>query len=263
VDPVSGSLLTLHGRIANLAAEFVEVRVNLDPPHELSVTGHVLETGLFYPHLHLTTTCTTAPGSHRLVIHDVVQNRSAEPAEMEMLYHCNLGPPFLEAGSRIVAPVREVAPLTRRAAEGIDTFDVYAAPRAGYTEQVYAYDLATEPGGTTLAMLYNSSADRAVVLRWNRNELPCFTLWKNTAAVEDGYVTGLEPGTNFPNFKTFERERKRVPVMPPGGQWECKWGIEIHDDAAGVGAVLKEIARLQAHSPAVVHRTPQPGFSSG
>src|SRR5438132_1280705 len=81
-----------------LPADYVAVRVNLDPPHELSVLGHVLETGLFYPHLHLTTTCTTVPGSNRLVLHDVVQNLSAEPAEMEMLYHCNLGPPFLEAG---------------------------------------------------------------------------------------------------------------------------------------------------------------------
>src|SRR5208283_6042244 len=33
--------LTLHGRVANQPAHYVEVRVNLDPPHELSVIGHV------------------------------------------------------------------------------------------------------------------------------------------------------------------------------------------------------------------------------
>jgi hypothetical protein len=261
VDPANGTLLTLHGRIANLPADYVEVRVNLDPPYELSVIGHVLETGLFYPHLYLTTTCTTVPGSNRLVIHDVVQNLSAEPAELEMLYHCNLGPPFLEAGSRVITPIREVAPLTPRAAEGIDTLDVYAAPRAGYTEQVYVYDLAADGAGATLAMLYNANADRGVVLRWNRHELPCFTLWKNTAALEDGYVTGLEPGTNYPNVKAFERERQRVRSLPPGGRWECTWSLEVHDNAAGVAGILKEIARLQAHAPAVIHRTPQPAYS--
>ena len=57
--------------------------------------------------------------------------------------------------------------------------------------------------GRTLATLYNAAADRGLTLRFNRNELPCFTLWKNTAALEDGYVTGLEPATNYPNFKTF------------------------------------------------------------
>src|SRR5437588_2262766 len=114
-------LLTLHGRIANQPAYYVEVRVALDPPYELSVTGQVEEGGLFYPHLVLTTTYTTVPGSNRLVIHDHVENRGAEAAEMQLLYHCNLGPPLLEAGSRIAAPIREVAPISPRAAEGIDT----------------------------------------------------------------------------------------------------------------------------------------------
>ena len=50
--------------------------------------------------------------------------------------------------------------------------------------------------------------------------LPCFTVWKNTAAVEDGYVTGLEPAINFPNFKSFERQQGRVKVLPAGGQWD-------------------------------------------
>src|SRR5262249_21219365 len=153
---------TLHGRIANLSAHFVEVRVNLDPPHELSVVGQVEEGGLFYPHLRLTATYTTVPGSNRLVIHDVVENRSAQPAEMQLLYHCNLGPPLLGAGSRVVAPVRELAPLTKRAAEGIDTFDAYAGPAAGFAEQVYACDLVADASGGTLAMLYNGAADRGL-----------------------------------------------------------------------------------------------------
>src|SRR6516225_8006528 len=112
--------LTLHGRIANLPAGAVEVSVSLDPPHELSVTGEVEEAALFFPQLKLTTTYTTVPGSNRVVISDRVVNRGARPAEMELLYHVNLGPPFLEAGSRVLAPVREVAPMTDRAAEGID-----------------------------------------------------------------------------------------------------------------------------------------------
>src|SRR5262249_39200838 len=62
--------LTLHGRIANLPAQFVEVRVGLEPPYELTVIGRVEESGLFYPHLSLTAALTTVPGSNRVVIHD-------------------------------------------------------------------------------------------------------------------------------------------------------------------------------------------------
>jgi hypothetical protein len=255
--------LTLHGRIANQPAHYVELRVGLDPPFELSVVGHVEEGGLFLPHLALTATLTTVPGSNRVVIHDVVENRSAQPADMQMLYHCNVGPPFLEAGSRVIAPLREMAPKDARAAEGIATYDTYAGPQAGFAEQVYLYDLLADAAGRTLALLYNRAGDRGLVLRMNRRELPCFTVWRNTAAVEDGYVTGLEPATNYPNFRTFERQQGRVAVLPPGGRWECKWSLEVHDAAAGVAAVQAEIATLQAHAPATVHRTPRPRFSPG
>jgi hypothetical protein len=254
-------LLTLHGRIANLPASHVEVRVSLNPPHELSVTGVVVEASLFAPHLVLTTTVSTAPGSNRLVVHDVVENRGGSAAEMQMLYHCNFSAPFLEAGSRVVMPVREMAPINARAAEGIATYDTYAGPTAGFAEQVYCYDLLADGAGHSLAMLYNRAADRGVVLRLNRHELPCFTVWKNTAAVEDGYVTGLEPGTNYPNFRGFERQQGRVPLLSPGGRWECHWSLEIHDRVAGVAGVLAEIAALQAHGKATIHRTPQARFS--
>jgi hypothetical protein len=259
----NGTKLTLHGRIANSPANLVEVRVNLDPPHELSITGHVEESELFYPHLRLTATAATIPGSNRVVIRDVVENRGVQPAEMQFLYHCNIGPPFLEAGSRVVAPIREMAPQTSRAAEGIDTYDTYAGPTTGYSEQVYLYHLHGDASGRTMALLYNAAADRGFAIRCNVRELPCFTVWKNTAAVEDGYVTGLEPATNFPNFKAIERQNGRVKLLPPGGRWEATWSLEVFDAHDGVTGALKEIAGLQAHGRAVIHRTPQAKFSAG
>jgi hypothetical protein len=195
------------------------------------------------------------------VIHDRVENHGAEPAEMQLLYHCNFGAPFLEAGSRIVAPIREVAPISKRAAEGIDTLETYAGPSAGFAEQVYCYDLLSDAAGRTLALLYNHAADKGAALRFNRQELPCFTVWKNTAALEEGYVTGLEPATNFPNFKTFERKQGRVPVLPPAGHWETSWSIEVHDNAVGVAGLLQEIVSLQSQAKAVVHREPRATYS--
>ena len=111
-------------------------------------------------------------------------------------------------------------------------------------------------------MLYSHAADKGLVLRFNRQELPCFTVWKNTGALEDGYVTGLEPATNYPNFKTFERQQGRVMLLPPGGAWDSTWSIEVHDGAAGVAGVLAEIVSLQSQAKAVVHREPHPRFSA-
>lgn len=254
--------VTLHGRIANLPAHYLEVRIGTDAPHEISIIGHVEEASLFGGRLTLVSTVTTVPGSNRLVIHDVVENRSAQPAELQLLYHCNLGPPFLGPGSRVVVPIKEMAPLTGRAADGMSTYDSYAAPATGFAEQVYAYHPQTDAAGRTLALLYNQAADRGVALRFNAQELPCFTVWKNTAATADGYVTGLEPATNFPNFKSFERQQGRVPTIPSGGHFSCTWSIEVHDTTSAVAGVLAEIVSVQARAKAVIHPTPQTKFSA-
>ena len=115
--------------------------------------------------------------------------------------------------------------------------------------------------GRTLALVYNRAADRGLVLRYSRKELPCFSVWRNSAALEDGYVTGLEPGTNYPNLRTFERRQGRVILLPPGGRWECSWSLEVCDTTAAVAAVQEEVAALQAHGPAVFHTNPQAHFS--
>jgi hypothetical protein len=253
--------VTLHGRIANQPAHYVEVQVNTEPPHEISIVGRVAEGGLFFPHLHLTSTITTCPGWNRFAIHDVVENLGGQPAEIQMLYHCNIGPPFLGPGSRLSLPYRELSPISARAAEGIDTFDVCAAPLAGYAEQVYCFLPDRDDRGQCQALLTNANCDRGLVMRWNQQELPCFTFWKNTAAAEDGYVAGLEPGTNFPNLKSFERKHDRVRKLAPGERWECRWSLEVLDDRDKVSSALAVVNNLQAEAAMVVHRTPQAEIS--
>ena len=254
--------LTLHGKIANQPAHKVEVAVQTEPPYEISVVGYVDESMLFCPQLSLVSKITTTPGSNRLVITDRVFNMKRQPAELELLYHCNFGPPLLDAGARLVAPTREVAPRDARAQEGIDHYTNYLGPTTGYVEQVYWFDLLSKGAtGETLALLRNSAGDRGAVLRFQSAELPCFTLWKNTGAHEEGYVTGLEPGTNYPNRKQFERQQGRVIKLPPGESHRCRLTIEVHDTAAGVAAAEQEIAAIQSQASPVVHRTPQARYS--
>jgi hypothetical protein len=254
--------VTLHGRIANQPAHYVEVLIDLEPPHEMSIVGRVAEGGLFFPHLELTSTISTLPGWNRFVVHDKVENRGAQPAEMQMLYHCNLGAPFLGLGSGFVMPFRELAPLTPRAAEDIATYNHFAKPTAGFAEQVYCALPEADTEGGCAALLHNAAGDRAVQLRWNQQEMPCFSLWKNTAALEDGYVTGLEPGTNFPNPKSFERSQGRVRLLEPGGRWECTWSLEILDSREEVAKTVAALEEAQARVKGLVHRSPQAHLSA-
>ena len=98
-------------------------------------------------------------------------------------------------------------------------------------------------------------------MSFSLDQLPYFTLWKNTAAEADGYVTGLEPATNLPNFKSFEREQNRVMTLGPQQSYETRLEIEIHDSAEKVQAATARIEKLQNGQTTRVHDGPQPGLS--
>ncbi|MBT3344149.1 MAG: aldose 1-epimerase family protein [Gemmatimonadetes bacterium] len=248
--------LTLHGRIANLPAHRVEIRVEPGDEPTIKIIGIVDEAALFYPGFRLHTEISTTGGANAFTIVDTVTNLKATDAEFELLYHCNFGPPFLEAGSRLEAPARLIAPRDPRAVEGIDTYAEYLAPTDGYIEQVYWYEPLATDAGATLAMLRNADGSRGVIVRYNTQQMPCFSQWKNTASMGDGYVTGLEPGTDHPNSKTFEREQGRLMSLAPGASHEIEMAIEVQDTATGVQAIQEEIAAIQGSSPTEVRREP-------
>jgi hypothetical protein len=252
----------LHGRIANIPAHFVAVHVGERPPHEITVEGVVDEARLFGPKLRMRTRISTAPGSNRLTVRDEFANLGDVPGELQVLYHWNFGPPYLEEGASVVAPAKAVVPRDARAVEGIGHYDVYGPPQPGTTEQVYYYDLHGEGAeGRTLAMLRTRAGDRAVVLRFARSQLPAFTVWKNTAGLKDGYVTGLEPATNYPNAKPFEKARGRVVTLAPGASYVAETTLEVLDTRESVAALEAEVRALQGQGAPTVHKTPVEPFA--
>ena len=114
-----------------------------------------------------------------------------------MLYHINFGKPLLEQGARFVAPAERVTPFNARAAKDVKSYDTYLGPTPGYIEQVYLYRPLADAAGKTTVLLHNKAGDRAASMTYALKELPYLTMWKNTGDVRDGYVTGIEPGTNY------------------------------------------------------------------
>jgi Domain of unknown function (DUF4432) len=259
----SNVIFGLHGRIANLPASYVAVHVDAHPPHEIVVEGHVDEARLFGMGIRMLTRISTRPGENSLVVRDEFINLKEQPVEMQILYHWNFGPPFLEEGARFVAPVKTVTPRDRRAEEGIGTHNHYSGPEPGFAEQVFFYELHPNAEGDTrtLVLLENRAKDKAVVLRFDLAQLPAFTLWKNTGGLRDGYVTGLEPGSNYPNPRPFEHARKRVLALPAGGRHVAETRLEVLEGAAEVAAVEAQIAGPQGRGTPTVNSHPVEPFA--
>ena len=247
----------LHGRIANKPAHRVSVHVDGDAGN-VSVTGVVEETRFHFFKARMTSTISTRPGETGFRIRDEIQNLSGSPLEFQMLYHVNFGVPLLDGGSRVVAPIKAVVPRNAHAAAGVGTWSSYAAEQAGFEEQVYFLDLLSESSGATLVLLKNAHGTQGASLAFNKKQLPCFTVWKNTTSREDGYVTGLEPGTNFPNPRSYEGEQGRVVKVAAGGKFALEVALQFHPDAASVSAAESRVATIQAGMEPKVYDKPQP-----
>ncbi|WP_435020546.1 aldose 1-epimerase family protein [Tundrisphaera sp. TA3] len=248
-------LVGLHGRIANIPAHYVAVHVDDAAPHAITIEGRVAESTLFHPQLELSTRISTVPGSNHLVVRDEVTNLSDSPGEFQILYHWNFGQPYLGLGSKVVAPIDTLVPRDPRAAEGIDAWDTYAGPTPGFAEQVYLARLRGDgPDGRTLVLLHDAGGKKGVALRYSTAQLPCFSLWKATGGLKDGYVTGLEPGTNYPHPKPLEKARGRVIPLAPGGSHVAETVLEILDTPDAVAAIAAEIRKLQGPKPPTIHR---------
>jgi len=251
--------LTLHGNIANIPARAVSIEIT---DEAIILRGEVDETMMFGPALRLNTEIRTEFGSGALTITDTVTNLGGNPTEHELLYHVNYGEPLLEKGARMLAPFKRVAPRDPRAAEGIEAFDTYTAPEVGFVEQAYFYELVGKRGSReTMAMLRNAKGDQASLLRFTLKHFPCFTLWKNPAGKADGYVTGLEPATSYPNSRKFEREKGRVLTLAGGESRTTKLVIEALDTKKAIRAAEAEIKTLQKTTKAKVHPQPIARFS--
>jgi len=248
--------LTVHGKIANIPASEVEVIVEKQPPYRLRVRGRVDERMFFGPKLELWTEVSTEVGSDTLRISDTLTNRGASEQEFQILYHCNFGRPMLEEGSTFLAAVERIVPFNANAAKGITSYDQYAGPKAGFIEQVYwMYPLA-DSDGKSMAMLQNKAKDRAVSITFSPKELPYLTLWKNTTAEEEGYVTGIEPGSGFTANRRVERKAGRVPKLAGGATRQFTLDFGIHVGSEAVRRAAARVREIQGSRKPLLEESP-------
>jgi hypothetical protein len=237
-------LYPVHGRIANLPAS--SLSIHADPElGTLEVVGKVVESRFLIYTLELESRIRFQAGSTQIEIHDTVTNLRSTPGSMQLLYHINLGQGLLESGSKIVAPLKRLAPRDLRAAEGIHDWSRCQGPQSGFAEQVYYAEAMGNQDQWSEAMLCNADESLGYSVHFDRSTLPVVNFWKNTAALEDGYVLGIEPATGFPNTKSFEQRHGRVVELQGGESKSFHLKLQPHVTCQEVLAAKHRIEELQ------------------
>jgi Domain of unknown function (DUF4432) len=251
-----GVMLSLHGRAANIPASKVLLSIDEHPPYTIRLRGELKEQAFKQVNFLIETELTTEAGAQSFTLHDTLTNKGDYAKEYQVLYHSNFGPPLLEPGARFAAPVKQVSPFNQKAVEELSDWQTYGPPARNYDETVYNVLPYGDEQGNTLAVLHNSAGTEGVSLGFNLQQLPVFSLWKNTDTLGQGYVTGLEPGTSFSFNRSYQRALHLVPVIGPKEERHFDVIYTLLPDKVSVDKALQQVQSIRHDRPTETRNTP-------
>lgn len=182
----------LHGRISNRPARLVGYGERWEgEEYVLWAEGEILQAAVFGEHLLLRRRIEARVGQSRLTIRDEVENAGYARTPHMYLYHVNVGFPVVDEGSELLAPTRSVA---ARGTYPDQNYHKLHAPRAGYLEQVFEHEMASEGDGTVPVAIVNREAGLGLYQLYDRRQFPHHFVWRMLG--EGTYVVGIEPSTN-------------------------------------------------------------------
>lgn len=251
-----GQIYTLHGKAGNTPASQVEVEVSDTAPYEIRIRGLLKESTFKKADLQTMTELRYVPGSNSFSLHDVLTNHADYPHDYQIIYHSNFGKPILEEGARFLAAMESISPFNDYAKDGLKTWQTYLGPTKGFDEMVFNIKPLSDSNHHTLAAVVNKAGDKGAAIQFDTRQLPFLTLWKNTDTGKQGYVTGIEPGTNYAYPVTIEREQKRVKQLQPGESTQFDLTYTLLHSSSQVSEVEKTINDIQGTTTLKIDETP-------
>lgn len=176
-----------HGTFHNSIAEITECKCD---ENGIIVDAIIKNTALFGEDLVVKRKITSLINSNEINLHDTLYNLSYRNEKYCLLYHVNLGYPFLDAGVKIIDDVISCAGETQWEKDNISLRNIITEPKNNQQEMCY-YIKHKTPSVSVL----NEKIKKKFTLKYSNNTLPCFLEWKSMTSGD--YALGLEPCTCF------------------------------------------------------------------
>lgn len=251
----------LHGHIANTPADSLSIEYD-EASGRIELIGEVIESRLFFKRLRLRSRIRFHADRDDVELLDDVTNDLETEATMQLLYHINIGSPVLGPGAEVITALDEIAPKDERSAAEIEEWSSLGGPTPGYAERVFFGRPRVDEAGNAHAMVVSGDKSHAMAVHFKASTLPYFTLWKNTAGEADGYVTGLEPATGFPNGRPFEQSHDRLISLEAGQTKSFRLRLCPLDSPEAIETAAAQIRVLQNSGERLVtHPQPNPSWS--
>ncbi len=237
-----GEELGLHGRVSTLPAEELGFWSEWKgDDYWMYIKGTITEGIIFSNPLRLTRVISAKLGGNSLYIEDTVENIGGLPTPHMILYHFNLGFPLLSPVSKLITNSIDVKPRDAHGAQGLNAHAEFQPPSAGYAEQVFYHEMATDNDGNVRVALINPELDGGLglELRYHQKTLPRFVQWKMMGY--GAYVLGMEPANSYVEGRNVERAAGTLPMLQPGEQRSYRLELNVLDGVEEIEACTRAI----------------------
>lgn len=235
----------LHGRIGCIPARLSGYGEHWEGDRcILWAEGVVVQAAVFGEVLHLHRRIEADLGGNQVRLSDRVVNAGFARTPHMLLYHVNLGYPVLDAGTRYLAPIREVVWASHHAELRIQDcgYQRCTPPRLDFREQVWEHDMAADAEGLVPVAVVNDRIGLGIEVETRKAQLPCALQWQNFQA--GNYVMGVEPATHHAPGNLFARERGEM-IWLEAGETRCyDTRFRVLDGAQDIAATEARISAI-------------------
>lgn len=239
---IEGKDYPMHGRIRTTPGEHLGADAFWqDEEYVLQVQGEMREAELFGENMVLRRKITTCFGKKSITVTDSITNEAYRSEPLMLLYHINMGYPFLDEHTKLWIPTKKVTPRDEAARGHEDHYDRMDAPKDNEPEYVFIHDLKEDEAGDTFVCVVNSEKNIALKIAFNRKNLPYFMEWKSIASGD--YVIGLEPSNSSVYGKAYHVKNDCVHYLEPFASETNMLTFTIADGEEEIRALRAEFER--------------------
>jgi hypothetical protein len=214
----------------------------------LEAKGEVVQAQAYGENLRLTRSYTCTLGASRFFLHDVVENAGFLRTSHMYLYHINVGFPFVEEGSELVAPFSPREPpevLFGQVKDLHGEYRFFIEPTRNWIQQTFQHRMIAEPDGRVPVAVINPRLNDGrgcgVYVIYNRNQMPAFIEWRMMG--EGQYAVGIEPCTSGFDRAKVEAAGRMI-WLEAGDLRTYDLEIGILDGAEEIAAFRARVGRL-------------------
>lgn len=211
---IEGTDYPMHGRIRTTPGEHLSADAFWDgDEYKISVKGEMREAALFGENMVLRREISTVYGSNTLVVTDEFENEGFREEPLMLLYHINIGYPFLDETTRLYIPTDKVIARDTAGTGHEADYDKMDIPKDNEDEYVFIHGMQADENGNTELLVINEFLGIGMKLSYNMKYLPNFMEWKSVASGD--YVIGLEPTNSSVYGRIYHEKRNSVHKLAP------------------------------------------------